>query len=596
MTVWCSNDYLGMSKHPVVLETMRNTLSTYGAGAGGTRNIAGNGGLHLSLESSLASLHRKEAALVFSSCYVANDATLATLGSKLPNCVIFSDSSNHASMIQGIRHSGAQKVIFKHNDMADLEAKLRAFPKDQPKIIAFESVYSMCGSVGPIEKLCDLAEEYGAITFLDEVHAIGMYGPRGAGVAEHCDFEVQARGGAKGTVMDRIDIITATLGKAYGVVGGYIAASASLVDTVRSYAPGFIFTTSLPPAVVAGAHAAVKYQSGYMGDRRLQQLNTIDLKDALKGMDMPVIPGPSHIVPILVGDAEKAKMASDLLLAKHGIYVQCVPMPVGSSVPKLNRPAHSSGPSISQPWLVARNASASPPRPVTRSNSRRPSWPRSSRSGSSSASSARPTGPSLAAAPALVSLATSSSRRNASGPTLSSDSETAPPPFASERPRCLTRSAISPLPTARSAPTSCPPSPEQAPSRRIEKFCRQFPRTGERLLRVKDCDAMRATSGVFSLLCERLIRPRDVLSQVPEPAGGPAQEPREAGVQGHLDDARLVAVERLQDRLGDVDRAERRNEEREWLSLDCRRGSDDRCTSVVGKDKTTDRRRTKGSG
>lgn len=333
VTVWCSNDYLGMSKHPVVLNAMGETLDKYGAGAGGTRNIAGNAALHLSLESTLAGLHRKEAALVFSSCYVANDATLSTLGSKLPDCVIFSDSSNHASMIQGIKHSSAERVIFKHNDTADLELKLARYPIERPKIIAFESVYSMCGSVGPIQAICDLAEKYGAITFLDEVHAIGMYGPRGAGVAEHCDYELQAKcGGKDRTVMDRVDIVTATLGKAYGVVGGYIAGSSSMVDLVRSYAPGFIFTTSLPPAIVSGARAAVEYQMSYLDDRRLQQLNTIELKDVItRRLDLPVMDNPSHIVPILIGDPEKAKMASDLLLNKHGIYVQSINYP---TVPK----------------------------------------------------------------------------------------------------------------------------------------------------------------------------------------------------------------------------------------------------------------------
>jgi 5-aminolevulinate synthase len=330
--VWCSNDYLGMSKNPVVLETMHRTLNKYGAGAGGTRNIAGNGQMHLALEEELATLHRKPAALVFSSCYVANDATLATLGSKMPGCVIFSDSMNHASMIQGIRHSQARKVIFKHNDMADLEQKLAQFPKETPKIIAFESVYSMCGSVGPIEKICDLAEEYGALTFLDEVHAVGMYGPRGAGVAEHLDFEAHLAAGQsphaiKGTAMDRIDIITGTLGKAFGVVGGYIAGSADLVDMVRSYAPGFIFTTSLPPANVAGAQASIAYQKEYIGDRRLQQLNTRELKRRFASLDIPVVPGPSHIVPVLVGDAALAKRASDSLLVNHGIYVQSINYP-----------------------------------------------------------------------------------------------------------------------------------------------------------------------------------------------------------------------------------------------------------------------------
>ncbi|EIW70032.1 hypothetical protein TREMEDRAFT_43654 [Tremella mesenterica DSM 1558] len=330
--VWCSNDYLGMSKNPVVLETMKRTLDRYGAGAGGTRNIAGNGALHMSLENELASIHRKEAALVFSSCYVANDACLATIGSKLPDCVIFSDASNHASMIQGIRHSGAKKVIWKHNDMADLEVKLKSVPKETPKIIAFESVYSMCGSVAPIKAICDLADKYGAITFLDEVHAVGMYGPSGAGVAEHLDFEAHhstRRSGAsvKGSIMDRIDIISGTLGKAWGVVGGYTAGSADLVDVVRSYAPGFIFTTSLPPAVVAGAQTSIAYQREFMGDRRLQQLNTREVKRRLAEMSIPVVPNPSHIIPVLVGDAQLAKEASDMLLAKHQIYVQSINYP-----------------------------------------------------------------------------------------------------------------------------------------------------------------------------------------------------------------------------------------------------------------------------
>ncbi|KAL0254109.1 5-aminolevulinic acid synthase [Cryptococcus tetragattii IND107] len=330
--VWCANDYLGMSKNPVVIGTMKRTLDRYGSGAGGTRNIAGNGALHLALEDEIASLHRKDAALVFSSCYVANDACLATIGAKLPGCVIFSDASNHASMIQGIRHSGAKKVIWKHNDLADLEAKLKTVPKEVPKIIAFESVYSMCGSVAPIEAICDLADKYGALTFLDEVHAIGMYGPNGAGVAEHLDFEAhlatrQSSEPVKGSVMDRIDIITATLGKAYGVVGGYIAGSADFVDVVRSYAPGFIFTTSLPPAIVAGAQASIAYQREFMGDRRLQQLNTREVKRQFNQLDIPVVPNPSHIIPVLVGDAALAKEASDMLLAKHKIYVQSINYP-----------------------------------------------------------------------------------------------------------------------------------------------------------------------------------------------------------------------------------------------------------------------------
>jgi 5-aminolevulinate synthase len=327
VTVWCSNDYLGMGRNPQVLKTMHETLDKYGAGAGGTRNISGHNQHAVGLEKTLAKLHSKEAALVFSSCFVANDATLATLGSKVPDCVILSDSLNHASMIQGIRHSGAKKIVFKHNDMADLEAKLASLPVEVPKIIAFESVYSMCGSIGPIEEICDLAEKYGALTFNDEVHAVGMYGPHGAGVAEHLDYEAHKAGKPAGTIMDRCDIITGTLGKAFGVVGGYIAGSAKLVDTIRSLAPGFIFTTSLPPATMAGADTAIQYQMGHLGDRVLQQLHTRQVKDALAARDIPVIPNPSHIIPVLVGNAELAKKASDLLLEKHDIYVQSINYP-----------------------------------------------------------------------------------------------------------------------------------------------------------------------------------------------------------------------------------------------------------------------------
>ncbi|KAJ5360162.1 Aminotransferase class I/classII [Penicillium concentricum] len=333
VTVWCSNDYLGMGRNPQVLDSMHKTLDTYGAGAGGTRNISGHNQHAVALEDTLAKLHGKEAALVFSSCYVANDATLATLGSKMPDCVILSDSLNHASMIQGIRHSGAKKMVFKHNDMEDLEAKLASLPLGTPKIIAFESVYSMCGSIAPIEKICDLSDKYGAITFLDEVHAVGMYGPHGAGVAEHLDYDAYASQdtaspqSTKGTVQDRIDIITGTLGKAYGCVGGYIAGSAAMVDTIRSLAPGFIFTTSLPPATMAGADAAIQYQSQQPRDRVLQQLHTRAVKTALSDLDIPVIPNPSHIVPLLVGDAELAKKASDKLLEEHGIYVQAINYP-----------------------------------------------------------------------------------------------------------------------------------------------------------------------------------------------------------------------------------------------------------------------------
>ena len=314
VTVWCSNDYLGMSRNPQVLKTMHETLDAYGAGAGGTRNISGHNQHAVGLEKTIARLHSKEAALVFSSCYVANDAALTTLGSRFPDCVILSDSNNHASMIQGIRHSGAKKMIFKHNDLLDLETKLASLPLNVPKIIAFESVYSMSGSISPIEQICNLADKYGAITFLDEVHAVGMYGPSGGGVSEHLDFEVHSKcrlsqpqgTQPRRTVMDRVDIITGTLGKAYGCVGGYIAGSTKMVDTIRSLAPGFIFTTSLPPASMAGAQAAIKYQMTYDGDRRLQQLYTRATKKALHLLDIPIIPNPSHIIPVLVGNAELA--------------------------------------------------------------------------------------------------------------------------------------------------------------------------------------------------------------------------------------------------------------------------------------------------
>ncbi|KAI1006122.1 5-aminolevulinate synthase [Podosphaera aphanis] len=327
VTVWCSNDYLGMGRNPQVLKTMHETLDKYGAGAGGTRNISGHNQQAVTLESMIAKLHAKESALVFSSCYVANDTTLATLGSSLPNCVFLSDSLNHASMIQGIRHSGAKKLIFAHNDLLDLEAKLASIPLSTPKIIAFESVYSMCGSIAPIKEICDLADKYNALTFLDEVHAVGMYGPHGGGVAEHLDYSAHAEGKPQGTVMDRVDIITGTLGKAYGCVGGYIAGSAKMVDATRSLAPGFIFTTSLPPAIMAGASKSIEYQMEYQDDRRLQQLHTRAVKDELNARDIPVIPNPSHIIPLLVGDATDAKSASDLLLTKHNIYVQSINYP-----------------------------------------------------------------------------------------------------------------------------------------------------------------------------------------------------------------------------------------------------------------------------
>lgn len=332
ITVWCANDYQNMSRHPAVLEAMKDTLDKYGAGAGGTRNIAGHNRHVEIIEQTLAQLHRKDAALVFGSCYAANDATLTILGSKLPNCVILSDASNHASMIQGIKHSGAKKVIYKHNDMSDLEAKLKAIPVDVPKIIAFESVYSMCGTVGPVERTIELAEKYGAITFLDEVHAVGMYGPRGAGVAEHLDWDMQVAQGhkpglLKNTLMDRIDIITGTLGKAYGNVGGYIAGSNRFVDLIRCFAPQFIFSTTLPPAVLTGADTAIKVLMESNDSRILQQVRTRETKDKLIAAGIPLQHNPSHIVPVLVGDASKAKAASDMLLEEYGCYVQPINFP-----------------------------------------------------------------------------------------------------------------------------------------------------------------------------------------------------------------------------------------------------------------------------
>ncbi len=350
ITVWCSNDYQNMSRHPRVLDAMADTLYKYGAGAGGTRNIAGHNSHVEKIEATLAELHRKEGALVFGSCYAANDATLSILGSKLPGCVIFSDSSNHASMIQGIKHSSAKKVIYAHNDMADLERKLAAVPVDTPKLIAFESVYSMCGTVGPIEKTIELAEKYGAITFLDEVHAVGMYGPRGAGVAEHLDWDVQVAGGARPgmpkTLMDRIDIITGTLGKAYGNVGGYIAGSNRFIDVIRSYAPQFIFSTTLPPSVLTGARTAIEVLMETNDSRILQQVRTREMKNLLTAAGIPLQQNPSHIVPVLVGSAEKAKAASDLLLEEHGCYVQPINFPtVGRGLERLRitpTPGHTS--------------------------------------------------------------------------------------------------------------------------------------------------------------------------------------------------------------------------------------------------------------
>lgn len=315
ITVWCGNDYLGMGQHPVVLAAMHEALDATGAGSGGTRNISGTTVYHKRLESELADLHRKEAALVFSSAYIANDATLSTLPVLFPGLIIYSDALNHASMIEGIRRNGGAKRIFKHNDLADLRAKLAADDPAAPKLIAFESVYSMDGDFGPIAEIVALAEEFGALTYLDEVHAVGLYGPRGGGMAE------------KLGLMGRIDIINGTLGKAYGVTGGYIAASAKMCDAVRSYAPGFIFTTSLPPAVAAGAAASVRHLKTDQALRDLHQERAAVLKLRLKGLGLPIIDHGSHIVPVIVGDPVHTKKISDMLLSEFGIYVQPINYP-----------------------------------------------------------------------------------------------------------------------------------------------------------------------------------------------------------------------------------------------------------------------------
>ncbi|XDA99642.1 5-aminolevulinate synthase [Sulfitobacter sp. LCG007] len=315
VTVWCGNDYLGMGQNPVVLEAMHEAIGAAGAGSGGTRNISGTTVYHKRLESELAELHGKEAALLFTSAYIANDATLSTLPKLFPGLIIYSDALNHASMIEGVRRNGGAKRIFRHNDVAHLRALLEADDPAAPKLIAFESIYSMDGDFGPIEAICDLADEFGALTYIDEVHAVGMYGQRGAGVAE------------RDRLMHRLDIINGTLAKAFGVMGGYIAASAKLCDAVRSYAPGFIFTTSLPPAVAAGAAASVAFLKRSPELRRQHQDQAKVLKLRLKGLGLPIIDHGSHIVPVMVGDPVHTKLLSDMLLADHGIYVQPINYP-----------------------------------------------------------------------------------------------------------------------------------------------------------------------------------------------------------------------------------------------------------------------------
>ena len=315
ITVWCSNDYLAMGQHPKVIAAMEEALHDVGAGSGGTRNIGGNTHYHIDLERELADLHGKEGALLFTSGYVSNEATLSTLAKILPGCVIFSDEMNHASMIAGIRNSGAEKRVFRHNDLAHLEELLAAEEPETPKLIAFESVYSMDGDVAPIHAICDLADKYNALTYLDEVHAVGMYGPHGGGISDRDEAAA------------RLTIIEGTLGKAFGVMGGYIAADQMIIDVIRSYAPGFIFTTSLSPVLVAGALASVRHLKASSVEREGQQAAAATLKAMMADAGLPVMASTTHIVPLMVGDPVKAKRISDILLAEYGVYVQPINYP-----------------------------------------------------------------------------------------------------------------------------------------------------------------------------------------------------------------------------------------------------------------------------
>ena len=315
ITVWCSNDYLGMGQHPAVVSAMEEALHSVGAGSGGTRNIGGNTHYHVDLEAELADLHGKQAALLFTSGYVSNEAALSTLGKLLPGCVIFSDELNHASMIAGIRNSGCEKRVFRHNDLDHLEELLAAEDPDTPKLIAFESVYSMDGDIAPIAAICDLADKYGALTYLDEVHAVGMYGEHGGGISE------------RDGVADRLTLIEGTLGKAFGVMGGYISASKTIVDCIRSYAPGFIFTTSLSPVLVAGALASVRHLKSSSTERDMQQAAAAALKAKFAQAKLPLMPSATHIVPLLIACPVRAKRISDILLAEYGLYVQPINYP-----------------------------------------------------------------------------------------------------------------------------------------------------------------------------------------------------------------------------------------------------------------------------